>query len=51
MTKDQLIQNIIDTAVSIKTLGGTQILFLEPLENLKLLPGETISSSDSMPST
>lgn len=41
MTKDQLIQNIIDTTLSIKTLDGTQVLFLEPLENLKLLRGET----------
>lgn len=42
MTKDQLIQNIIDTTLSIKTLDGTQVLFLEPLDNLKLLAGETV---------
>jgi predicted AlkP superfamily phosphohydrolase/phosphomutase len=41
MSRDQLIQNIIDNALSIKTLDGKQVLFLEPLENLKLLPGET----------
>ncbi len=38
--RDQVIQEILDKALSVRTLDGKRVLLIEPVENLQLMQGE-----------